>query len=282
MCLNLNFKEKTPMKKLYAFMLLLAVSGLFVLGCEQSPNLLQSPLSVQNEPGSPTQSDGELALPKNSLPNSDYIKVFRTGGTMVIDGNESDWENVPKHKMHNYFDIDAPIDDKFDLSAYFKMLWDDNALYVFVNILDDNINVNAVDPWDKDSFELFIDADNSKDAPNIGDPPVWPGTYDGDDDQIRFVWQVSPFSARGNYDVSQFDYAYLQTGNGWNVEIKMPFSAIQMGSAADGHVFGVEFHVNDNDYGERHNFVKWWSESDYTYLYPSLFGTAYLFNGVAE
>lgn len=277
MYLNLNFKEKTFMKKLYAFMLLLAVSGLFVLGCEQSP------LSVQNESGSPTQSDGKLALPKNGLPNSDYIKVFRTGGTMVIDGNESDWENVPKHKMRKYFDIGAPIDDKFDLSSYCMMLWDDNNLYVFVNILDDNINVTAVEPWDKDSFELFMDADNSKDAPEDYDGPYdWPGTYVGDDDQIRFVWQTSPVSAHGHYDVSQFVYAYLQTGNGWNVEIKMPFSAIQMASPGDGHIFGVEFHVNDNDYGERHNFVKWWSESDYTYLYPSLFGTAYLYNGVAE
>lgn len=266
------------MKKLHSFMLLLAVAGFFVLSCEQSP------LSVQNEPDNPTQSDSGFAFSKSSLPNSDYIKVFRTGGTMVIDGNESDWENVPKHKMRRYFYVDDPIvplDNKFDLSAYFKALWDDNNLYVFVNILDDNINVTAVGPWDKDGFELFMDADNGKDAPEDYDG-VWPGTYDGNDDQIRFVWQASPFSARGHYDVSQFDYAYLQTGNGWNVEIKMPFSAIQMGSPEDGHAFGVEFHVNDNDYGVRHNFVKWWSESDYTYLYPSLFGTAYLFDGVAE
>jgi len=220
---------------------------------------------------------------KDALPNSEYFKVFRAAGAIVIDGNENDWDDVPKHKMRQYYDLDGPIDNKFDLSSYFKMLWDDDNLYVFIKVLDNTISVNADNDWEKDSFELFIDGDNSKNSPaddNI--PHTYPGSYDSNDEQLRFVWQETVQRLPWGYDNSTFEYSYTQTNKGWNLEIKMPFDALTDFPGQAGHVFGVEFHINDNDGDGRQNFLKWHSESDYTYLYPSLFSSAYLFDSIAE
>ncbi len=226
----------------------------------------------------------QQSLQKEALPNSIYVKVFRAAGPITIDGLEDEWDDVPKHKMREYYDLDAgPVDGKFDLSAYFKMVWDDENLYIFVHILNDSISVNAIQDWDKDSFELFIDSDNSKNPPpddNI--PHAYPGSYDANDEQWRFVWQQPVQRLPWFYDTSMLEYAYHQTGNGWSVELMIPFDALVDFPAQAGHVFGIEFHINDNDGDGRENFLKWWSQSDYTYLYPSLFGSAYLFDSVAE
>ena len=252
--------------QIFYFMALFFMS-LFLLNCEDE--------AITN---SASAINKDVSLQKNSLPNSEFIKVFYTDREIEIDGVEEDWVNAPKHILRQYYDLTGPINDKFDLYSYFRMSWNDDNLYIFVNILDDSISVNADLPFDKDSFELFLDADNSKNTPpdeNI--PHPYPGSYDFNDEQIRFIWQEEPTRFPWFYDVSPLEYAYLETDKGWNLEIKIPFTTLVDFPAEAGHVFGVEFHVNDNDGDGRENFVKWWSESDYTFLYPSLFGSAYLF-----
>jgi len=236
-------------------------------------------------------SDSDLSLQKHGRDKGkDHknagIKVYHTSKTIVVDGKDRDWKKAPKYKMGNYFDLTGPIGKKFnkyDLSASFQMLWDDENLYIFVTILDDVINADAVEPYDNDSFEFFIDSDNSKNPPideNI--PHDYPGSYDANDEQIRFIWQQAPVRHPWLYDISQIEYAYHETKKGWNLEIKIPFETLVDFPVATGHVFGVEFHVNDNDGAGRENYLKWNSESDFTYLYPSLFGTAYLSQNKAK
>jgi hypothetical protein len=271
----------------FIFILVVSILIFFPLSsCNDSTN----PISTFGDNSTSIESN-DFDLNKNSFPNNKFLKVFRTAGFIDVDGNEAEWDNVPKHKMRNYFPTDNNYAQKFprvnksDLSAYFKLLWDDENFYVFVNIIDDEIRVDAEtpEPWYKDSFELFIDGDNSKNAPEDEDEtPIWPGVYDGNDDQIRFVWLENPVSTHGGFDVAQFTHAYKQTTNGWNLEISIPFDANVDFNAEPGKVFGIDFHINDNDNGSRDNMLKWWSENDYTWAYPSLFGSAYLFNSVAN
>ncbi len=249
------------------FTLVLLLSVFMLVQCSNEPVL---------EPNDSMNSNA--ALFKSNLPNNEYIKVFHTTRTIEIDGTDKEWVNAPKHVMRVYYNLPDPIDDKSDLYSYFRMAWDDQNVYVFVNVQDNVISVDAVDDFNKDSFELFLDGDNSKNGPaDANIPHPYPGSYDFNDEQMRFIWQQAPTRFPWFYDPSPIDYAYLETEKGWNVEIKIPFSTLNDFPAEPGHVFGVEFHVNDNDGTGRENFVKWNSESDFTFLYPSLFGSAYLF-----
>lgn len=223
-----------------------------------------------------TVSNEVISSQKINLPNNKYAKVFYTKRVIEIDGNEKDWKNAPKRKMRQYIDVTGPIDDKFDLSSYFKILWDDNNLYVFARIFDDEINVNGAELFERDGFEIYLDPDNSK---NPGVPDVFPPpAYEPNDDFIRFIpGETTPFSTWGIYDVSNYEFTILENSIGWTIEIKMPFSDLPDFPAEPGHVFGLEFQVNDNDQDQRQNFVKWNSPIDESFFDPSLFGSAYLF-----
>ncbi len=249
------------------------VAALYLIQCSNDTPL--EPLS---------NSVTQQSLQKDALTGSENYKVFRSANAIVVDGIEDDWDDVPKRKLREYYDLDVgPVDSKFDLSSHFKMVWDDDNLYIFIHILDDAISVNASEDFNKDSFELFIDGDNSKNPPpddNI--PHTYPGSYDANDEQWRFIWQQPVQRMPWFYDTSTLNYAYYQTSNGWNVEIMIPFDTLVDFPGTAGHVFGIEFHVNDNDGDGRQNFLKWWSQSDFTYLYPSLFGSAYLVDSIAE
>lgn len=262
--------------------LIFVIAGVFILlNCQESDNPLSN--YQYNNHNFKTAN-----LQKVNFQDSRMLKVFRTQSQISIDGSENEWTNIPKHRMKKYFLTDNPYAQEFpnvgkqDLSAYFMVLWDFENLYVFCKIIDDEINVNA-DPsesWLMDSFEIFLDCDNSKNAPNPGDPIAWPGTYDANDDQIRFVWEKTPIISRNNFDISKIEFAYKLTKYGWNIELKIPSAALVDFNMEHNKEFGLELHINDNDGGSRQNMLKWWSDSDYTWLYPSLFGTAKLYDYV--
>ena len=73
----------------------------------------------------------------------------------------------------------SPISSDEDFSAYYKVLWDKDNLYVLVDVTDDNLtNDSSSDLWyEDDCIEVFIDADNSRS-----------GNYDDNDYQFHFDW----------------------------------------------------------------------------------------------
>lgn len=257
-------------------LLILFMLSLFV-ACSQD----QMTLNPQDESAFSTD-DIERSLSKKKP-----TKVFRTPGAITVDADEAEWANVPKHKMRLEV-ASSPavaISNKFDLSSYFKILWDDDYLYVFANILDDEINTNGTELFERDGFEIYLDGDNSKNLgvrpPDIFPPPA----YDSSDDFFRFIpGEGSALSAYDIIDGSNFEFAIQTTSNGWNLEVKMPFADLIdfPAPAVAGHVFGLEFQTNDNDGDVRNNFLKWHSALDESFFDPSLFGEAVLFNAIPE
>ncbi|WP_235296517.1 CBM9 family sugar-binding protein [Portibacter marinus] len=212
------------------------------------------------------------------------LKVFKAPGFITIDGIAEEWSDVPPRKMREELNTGFPIEKKWDLSGTFQMLWDENHLYFFATILDQEINVSGEALFEKDGLEIYIDGDNSKNEAAPGPPIVFPPpAYDSNDEFIRFVPGIpDPLPAWGIYDVSNISFEILQTENGYNVEISMPFSDLPDFPAQPGHEFGLELQLNDNDGGQRQNFLKWFSGLDHSYYDPSTFGTAVLFDSVAE
>lgn len=215
--------------------------------------------------------------------NATATKVFLAPGAITIDGDEGEWHDVPKRHLKEVIDLGSTIDNKFDLSTYCRMLWDEENLYFFARITDQDINTNAEFIYDMDGLEIYIDGDNSKNA--ASGPPVSfpPPAYDDNDDFFRFIpGESSALSAWEIIDGSNFEFALVPTDSGYNVEVKMPFSSLPGMIAEAGHEFGLEFQVNDNDFGTRESILKWNSSSDNSYFDPSLFGTAILFDAIAQ
>ena len=104
------------------------------------------------------------------------VPVVRTTQPPAIDGQaEEAWSAAVKRRLER---SKGPVPQSGDLQGSFRAMWDDAALYLFVEVLDDRKVKNQVNPWLDDSVEVYVDGDASR-----GD------TYDDrNDHQYVFVW----------------------------------------------------------------------------------------------
>lgn len=103
---------------------------------------------------------GLLSLPVMA----DAIDIRHTRLAPVIDGNmESLWQQAPWWPMDKHILGDIPAPD--DFSGRFKLLWDEQKLYLLAEIHDDVLMDYYADPkeryWDDDCLEIFVDSDAS-------------------------------------------------------------------------------------------------------------------------
>jgi hypothetical protein len=221
----------------------------------------------------PPNIDEQASLAKKD--HFDLLTVFRTERSPVIDGRQDkSWRGVPRIKISNLFDVTGPLDGPRDLSAYFQMMWDDDNLYLFVEVTDNELNVASPNSWENDGIQIYFDGDNSKNtASECTDD--W-GAYDSNDYQLTAAFGQDPISYPTPIDVAALHFAYEQQRKGYTIEAALPFDVLLF-TATKGHRFGFEMQVNDNDLGVLQNVLLWSSTaSECTYLNPSLWGTAIL------
>ena len=193
--------------------------------------------------------------------------VQYTSKAPTIDGKKDGcWSKGEEVKM-NLFPWRSDVPDESDLSATFIALWDDLRFYCLVMVKDQSLNNNPDLPdWDNDGVEVFFDGDNSKND----------GSYDADDDVIRFeLWQ-SPANYYGHINLENISYAYKTTSSGYNLEFSIFFEDLLF-KPKNGHEFGFDVQINDNDNGMgRDDILRWWSNYNDSWWNPSLLGTAVL------
>jgi len=131
----------------------------------------------------------------------------------------------------------------------------------------------AANPWDNDSVEVYIDADNSKTT-----------TYGPKDYQYFFVWdKTSPkiYEQKQNH-IEGVQYAMVTTDTGYQLEVKFPWSTIGT-KPHPGAKIGLDIHVGDNDNGQgRSRKITWHAVTDDAWQNPQLFGNAELGGERAE
>ncbi|MFC1569039.1 sugar-binding protein [bacterium] len=183
----------------------------------------------------------------------------------VIDGvMDPIWYSACSVPMERSNTTDAVAPDNWlDTFARFKMMYDDDHYYVFIQAHDDIINTSSSNSYENDSFEIYFDGDNSKNDQATG--------YDGNDVQMRYVYgQTSDNSGNAPNSICQ----YLNTDNGYNCEIRIPVQDMTFNLNPD-HTFGFDIQFNDNDQGGRDHLLKWWNEDNNSWQNPGLFGTAH-------
>ena len=184
----------------------------------------------------------------------------------VIDGvADAAWSVADKIKLTNV--LYSPVSSPNDLSANFKTMWDQNNLYLFVDVTDDVLKNDASNPWDNDSVEVYIDATNSKAA-----------SYGPTDYQYIFVWdKTSPKIYEQKQNRTEgVQYAMVTMNTGYRLEIKFPWSTLGT-KPRTGTKIGLDVQVNDNDTGQkRDKKITWHATQDNAWENPQSFGNAQL------
>lgn len=83
----------------------------------------------------------------------------------TIDGQvDAVWDEAPWMAMSvawTGFDNLAEPDSEQDYSGRYKVIWDENYLYVLLEVIDDVIDTSSNEYYNKDTVEIFIDEDGS-------------------------------------------------------------------------------------------------------------------------
>jgi len=199
------------------------------------------------------------------------ILILETERAPAIDGKIDElWIDVPSHPIqHLAYSATA---SEADLAANFRTVYNRQALYVLVDVTDDQMVNDSPEFWLDDGVEIFIDADNSKDQ-----------AYGENDYQYWFSWDAAS-PTMGETHHQQTDgvaYAFARTDNGYRFEVKLPWSTLGTEPTA-GQRIGLDVHVNDDDDGgDRDTKRMWYADNDISWENPSAFGNAELAGLVA-
>jgi len=191
----------------------------------------------------------------------------------VIDGEvEAEWD-FPPVCMYVYSTNNTPsvpAGGALDLSAWYKVAWNDDGIFFFGHVTDDSVVVHS-DPTTAqhvtDSWEIFLDGENDKAS-----------SYDSNDIQFRWAYDLAEEIGHGT--LVDEEVAWLEVDDGYDFEVFIP--ATQLADShyitlADDKLIGWETQVNDIEVeGTRQNQVKWWEADDASWSTPALFGTAKL------
>jgi hypothetical protein len=215
-------------------------------------------VDVFNKKGIAKSSEAKLTVNPYSGP-----VIKKTSVAPVIDGNiDKIWESVPSNELNNI--ILGNRTSASDISASFKATWDDENLYLLVQIKDELKSGKGSTDYSHDGIEIYIDSDNNK-----------PEYYENDEFMFRYSWNSDNMRIIRNDAGEEILCAQANTEAGYNAEIAFPWKAISC-IPERGRYIGFDVQVNDNDGSERECKIAWKAERDNSHRSPYAFGTIIL------
>lgn len=160
-------------------------------------------------------------------------------GTPIIDGTVDDiWTDATDIDV-NTFSVGAQ-----GAVGNAKMLWDENYLYILMDVKDNLLSKAASNTYDQDSVEVFIDEDNAKTP-----------TYELGDVQYRVNFD-NERSINGATDTDSFISATQITEEGYILEFALPH---RLSPFRSNQLLGLDFQINDDSDGDgsRNNIANW-------------------------
>lgn len=173
--------------------------------------------------------------------------IDKATATPQIDGVIDElWADVPKNNIDKAFLTDVPTLGDLG-STYWQALWDDNGIYVLINV-NDNVfapgyKYSAADNWRYDMIEVYFDANFSKiDNKGVNDGA---GHY-----QVAFNFTANNINGELNTDDSGVKYAFKASEGPYVAEYFVPFSKLK---DSDGNIvdksgeIGFDMYIIDSD-----------------------------------
>ncbi len=203
---------------------------------------------------------------------------------ITIDGKKDPlWSNIERRGIETFVDEAhaETINDNLDFSGYHQVYWDQDGLYLWVQVNDDTLTTTDDLPyWQVDNIEVYLDMDNSKN-PCPGCP--WnENSYDGNDFQfqLRIGGELNERIGSGYADYSQNIFE-----GGYATEFFFPFDSLNIDKEfAVGDLIGFDVYITDNDDSDgRDAILTWFDDTGEAYHNPSRFGTIELLeNGMTQ
>ncbi|MCA0757290.1 endo-1,4-beta-xylanase [Paenibacillus sp. N4] len=185
----------------------------------------------------PIVKEPEQATAKYGAPNID--------GT--VDDVWSDAEELPVNKFQLAWQ---------GATGIAKALWDDQYLYVLVQVIDTKLDQSSSRAHEQDSVEFFLDHNNGKTT-----------YYEKDDGQYRVRYDnVTSFGS--TTDKSGFVSATQVSGTNYTVEAKFPLKV----TPSNGSKLGFDVQINDAKDGSRQSVAAWNDTSGVAYKDTSVYG----------
>jgi len=152
----------------------------------------------------------------------------------VIDGQvDAVWAAASTHSF-------VPLADPADGSGTWKVLYDEENLYVIVDVTDDSLQNDSAGAWQDDSVEIYFDGGNTKLNTALS----------GDDHQYTFGWTADDIQGTNIAGYTEgIEQAQVTTATGWRIEIKMPWLSIQGAAPQADDLIGIDCYYNDDDDG---------------------------------
>jgi hypothetical protein len=172
---------------------------------------------------------------------------------MKIDGQASDWPGRPgEHLSKGNLVLGA---DAGTLEGDFKLCWDAENLYLFVQVADNTpmINPNTGDKiWEGDALELFIGPDNIDEGGELAftDRQILL-SCSKETGSVQYHIGGAPTTAKINMEVVK-----NVTGDGYAVEAAIPWAALNM-KPEEGKEFLFDIGIDDDTGRGRSRQLMW-------------------------
>lgn len=179
-------------------------------------------------------------------------------GTVKVDAKiDSIWNSQPSIPMET-------ISQGYTLDgSTFKVLWDDEYVYVLFDVKDSVLNDQNANAYEQDSIEVFIDQNNAKSA-----------TYEADDGQYRVSFKN--FVTFNGGEEEFFQSKTRLTLDGYIVEVACRLYSI---TPEEGDLLGFDVQINEADAsGIRTGIRNWCNATNMGYKDTSGLGLLQLLN----
>ena len=190
-------------------------------------------------------------------PAPETLFLSRTESPVRIDGSitETHWDLAHSAERAG---LGTP-----DNTVRFQALWDAQALYVAIRVLDATLTPGAGTGVDRDSVDIFIDAFNDKEA-----------EFNQQHRQLRVGLDGGIFERGGR--LSGVTSAVMAIPGGYTIECRIPWTNLSVTPVAGTTVIGIDVGVNDRDEGAARQHFQRFAFADAHQSSPAQFGQALL------
>jgi hypothetical protein len=195
--------------------------------------------------------------------------------TITLDGDLSDWENIPRVLVDSGTMVPADNDTAFE----FAVAADDAHLYYMANVTDSNLVYGqyGVGEWYReDSVEFYLNTTG-----NLGASSYTPGIVQIGMLAENITGPDAPLVGGGNSGDSQVDLVAVETDTGYIIEAAVPL-VTDVWEIVPEHlgVLGFQTHLNGSSSNDRDTKLIWSAADtqDQSWQNPSLFGRLVFWN----
>ncbi|MCD6290452.1 MAG: hypothetical protein J7M34_08115 [Anaerolineae bacterium] len=187
----------------------------------------------------PTPSPTSTATPTHtatSIPGTRTMVSYQALSPPMINGDISEWPitgTISLDPSTAHFIAPRSTPDPLDSSATIRSAWDDEHLYFAIHVVDDVLVADSAEMWKDDAIEMGIDGLHDH-LP-----------YGPDDHQFTFVvdGRVGEFGV----PISGMTFYTREVSSGFDMEIAIPRSLLNLETLDAGHVLGFTWALRDDD-----------------------------------